>query len=857
MEYNIDLGQDILEADVVIQAPQVSLDMQESPKGDEMENNLTLGQDISDADVMVFDESIQHPQLTVDIQESLKEDIDTTESGVRDDNHASVNNLVSEPYIGLQFSCEDEAYEYYNAYAKEKGFSIRKSRVERSKVDKSVLSRKYVCAHEGFRWTKDKRYKGKVVRSRRETRIDCRAAMSIKRSSGKWVVYKVHNEHNHELVNPVEAYKLRSHRKMLNNMRVGVSTSPKCSVVPCKIMDREKEASSGDNNMCTNNQDCKNNMKKERRNNIGVDYDRALEYFQSMQAADPGFIYAIEDGKIVGMKNIFWADSRAREAYKQFGDVVIFDTTYQTDKYKFPFAPFIGVNHHKHSTLFGCGLLADESVESYIWLFETWLRAMSGCQPASIITYQDKAMTTAIEKVFPQARHRFCMWQVAKSELENLTYVFRMHKEFQTDYKKCIEMSQTSEEFESGWEALLMKYNLKENSWLKVMYEQRHHWVPLYLQGAFFAGLTTTRRNDSIHSYFDGFLHEGTPFNEFIPQYEQALNRLREREDDEDFVSMHAKAILKSKNPIEEHAAKVYTRSIFSVFGDEFLESSCCVANKIDEKGSISNYMVGKYNEKDDKMKFVTFNSVDNSTSCSCQMFESEGMLCRHILKVFQMVNVFKIPPQYILKRWTMSARYVSFNDEVGGGSKIPTTVNVWTLKETAKKFVEIGATCTERTKAAISILQEGMERLSHINIPISAVGCSSSFQGENANEQHDTIRLSTTMCDPSPVKATGSVASSKDKSGTEHGQKKKRKCRTCGETKHHTHLCSKGPPDQSHTAPMLQGPIAQSHTATPMLQGPLAQSHTAPMLRGPVVLPQPFAMFPGPVVLPHTFAML
>ncbi|XP_022853627.1 protein FAR1-RELATED SEQUENCE 5-like [Olea europaea var. sylvestris] len=40
------------------------------------------------------------------------------------------------------------------------------------------------------------------------------------------------------------------------------------------------------------------------------------------------------------------ADNRCRQAYKEFGDVVTFDTTYLTNKYDMPFAPFVGVNHH-------------------------------------------------------------------------------------------------------------------------------------------------------------------------------------------------------------------------------------------------------------------------------------------------------------------------------------------------------------------------------------------------------------------------------------------------------------------------------------------------------------------------------
>ena len=43
---------------------------------------------------------------------------------------------------------------------------------------------------------------------------------------------------------------------------------------------------------------------------------------------------------------LVWVDSQCLMPYQNFGDVVAFDTTYQTNKYSMPFIPFTGVNHH-------------------------------------------------------------------------------------------------------------------------------------------------------------------------------------------------------------------------------------------------------------------------------------------------------------------------------------------------------------------------------------------------------------------------------------------------------------------------------------------------------------------------------
>lgn len=88
----------------------------------------------------------------------------------------------------------------------------------------------------------------------------------------------------------------------------------------------------------------------------------------------------------------FGSHAKGREHYQEFGDVISFDTTYITNKYKMPFAPFIGVNNHFQSRLLGCALLSDETKNTFIWLMKIWLRAMGGKPPNAIITDQDRAM---------------------------------------------------------------------------------------------------------------------------------------------------------------------------------------------------------------------------------------------------------------------------------------------------------------------------------------------------------------------------------------------------------------------------------------------------------------------------------
>jgi len=72
--------------------------------------------------------------------------------------------------------------------------------------------------------------------------------------------------------------------------------------------------------------------------------------------------------------------------YVLFGDLVLFDTTYRTNKYDMICAPFVGMNHHSNNVMFGCGFLMNEKIVSFVWLFKTFLKSMGGKHPITVMT---------------------------------------------------------------------------------------------------------------------------------------------------------------------------------------------------------------------------------------------------------------------------------------------------------------------------------------------------------------------------------------------------------------------------------------------------------------------------------------
>ncbi|KAH9742366.1 protein FAR1-RELATED SEQUENCE [Citrus sinensis] len=207
----------------------------------------------------------------------------------------------------------------------------------------------------------------------------------------------------------------------------------------------------------------RNYVDKARRLRLGEGDAAAIQkYFQKMQAENDGFFFSLDLDEEGRLNNVFWADPRSRAAYKDFGDFVTFDTTYLTNKYDMPFAPFVGVNHYGQSILLRYGLISHEDTETFTWLFHTWLSCMFGSPPLRIITDQDRAMQNAIEIVFPNTRHRWCLWHILKKVPEKLGRYAEYHA-IRFSLHVVVYDSQTPIEFEEALHDMLDKYDIADN----------------------------------------------------------------------------------------------------------------------------------------------------------------------------------------------------------------------------------------------------------------------------------------------------------------------------------------------------------------------------------------------------------
>lgn len=126
--------------------------------------------------------------------------------------------------------------------------------------------------------------------------------------------------------------------------------------------------------MPTFDSDMRNKNARDKRLKIlDGDANALMKHFQMMCMDNQNFYHSSRLDELEKLQDVVWIDAWCRAAYVEFGDIVCFDTTYLIDGHDLPLANFVGVNHHGQMILLGCALVSLDDVETFEWVFSSWL----------------------------------------------------------------------------------------------------------------------------------------------------------------------------------------------------------------------------------------------------------------------------------------------------------------------------------------------------------------------------------------------------------------------------------------------------------------------------------------------------
>ncbi|XP_014499792.1 protein FAR1-RELATED SEQUENCE 5-like [Vigna radiata var. radiata] len=269
-------------------------------------------------------------------------------------------------------------------------------------------------------------------------------------------------------------------------------------------------------------------------------------------------------------------------------------------------------------------------------------------------------MTNVIEQVFPDTRHRWCLWHIMKKLPEKFS-AYKEYNHIKSAINKLVYDCGSPEDFESGWKALLSRHGLFQNEWLCTMYDEKQKWVPCFVRNYFWAGMSTTQKSEGMNAFFDGFINSSTTFQQFVAQYDNALRVKAQKEIQGDFSSLNTTVGCGSQSPIERQFQQEYTHSKFEEVQTEFRSRMNCFIKEIVKDNILNTYTVKEERMWEgkcvDKFHKVEFDPITKHITCSCLLFEFRGIICRHSLLVFGQEDVCSVPSKYVLRRWSKNIR--------------------------------------------------------------------------------------------------------------------------------------------------------------------------------------------------------
>ncbi|KAL2453217.1 Protein FAR1-RELATED SEQUENCE 5 [Abeliophyllum distichum] len=379
--------------------------------------------------------------------------------------------------------------------------------------------------------------------------------------------------------------------------------------------------------------------------------------------------------------------------------------------------------------------------------------------PHIIITDQDAAIAKAISMVLPFTFHRYCIWHILNKFSEKINVMV-----YNDEYHMLVNIIKNSEspdEFESRWAAVMENEAFANNEWLGNMFAIRSRWVPAYVNHIFSAGMSSSQRSESNHSFFKRYVTRKNSLMDFITRFNMALRHQRHEELVANHIDISEQPRLTSKFQMENQMVHVYTKKIFLLFQKEIDQSHFYVCTKISTSGESKFYVVERreHGKTFDRVRHITYYTETDFISCSCRTFEFNG--------------------------WTKNAK-LGYPDDLTAGlstddsSSTSLMARHGLLSHKASLIVDEAALTDERSTFLIGEFESLHLRVKEI-----------ATTGNIGSSRYKSITYpdSVTVQDPSAVRGKG--CGKRLKSGKEKSiSKQNRQCRICGQQGHDKRTC-------------------------------------------------------------------
>ncbi|XP_076930657.1 protein FAR-RED ELONGATED HYPOCOTYL 3-like [Bidens hawaiensis] len=201
--------------------------------------------------------------------------------------------------------------------------------------------------------------------------------------------------------------------------------------------------------------------------------------------------------------------------WRAFPEVLMIDTTYNTNMYDWPLVQFIGVTSTSQLFCIATAFVIRERQRNFTWALEKLKQMLDDClEPPVILTDVDQALMNSCDAVFPNATKNLCRWHISENIRRKFKGLYRTDME--TDFAywwKVLYQSLTIQEYYNrriNMERHLIQDDRAEvwqyirNSWLD---PYKHRFVACWIDERRNYGQTTTNRVESQHANLKRYLN--------------------------------------------------------------------------------------------------------------------------------------------------------------------------------------------------------------------------------------------------------------------------------------------------------------------------------------------------------------
>jgi len=380
-------------------------------------------------------------------------------------------------------------------------------------------------------------------------------------------------------------------------------------------------------------------------------------------------------------------------------NVLLFDPTHGTNRYKFKLAAFVTVSPSGHSQVIAYAILVHEDEQSFEWAWRVFAEVFK-VKPLAVFTDSDVAQKQAfaavssVEQPWEGTRHFLCIFHLSKNVYEHLHGLYVGKKkdwaivinQFWIIAKDSDERSRS--DFETTWNhfrklvedtANETERKAHELDWLDGLGRTSTQWAACFVWAICTWTVHSTQRSESINAAMKGTLKVCmllTQLDAEIIKYNANVNdRKRVVEVGRSAKQLNSKG---THGPAVESLQKKITPFAMDMLHTQSVQSRSYSSSQVDVDGF---YTVKRYDEKTPNEELclnadgAIASMVDpldcgicdplhdwigrrtNLKSCSCQYPSSHGLPCRHQLHLYTVQQILTIDLELIGVKWRLLSK--------------------------------------------------------------------------------------------------------------------------------------------------------------------------------------------------------